>query len=217
MSQRNPMNERYQEEHLGKTRKSASSMKPKTKAASSVYIKPKEKTKEQKKAEKREARARQVELDRKYYHPPTAQYKKLRRLWVALLVGAVVFVALSFLGRSFMPEPAYIAILVLAYVCIIGALYVDFSKMRKARRAYQEEMESRKTKEQRALEKKQKAEAKAAKAEAAQKFEEAKAAEAEKAKKRGGLFGLFGGGGRRRDEDAAAEAAAEKDSQTSKK
>lgn len=38
MSQRNPLNERYQQEKGGKTRKSAASAKPVTKAASSVYI-----------------------------------------------------------------------------------------------------------------------------------------------------------------------------------
>ena len=39
MSQRNPMNDRYQtDEHRGQTRKSAASAKPKTKAASSVRM-----------------------------------------------------------------------------------------------------------------------------------------------------------------------------------
>ena len=50
MSQRNPMNDRYQtDEHRGQTRKSAATMKPKTKAASSVRIQPTVKTKQQKK------------------------------------------------------------------------------------------------------------------------------------------------------------------------
>ena len=54
MSQRNPMNDRYQtDEHRGQTRKSAATMKPKTKAASSVRIQPTVKTKQQKKADKK--------------------------------------------------------------------------------------------------------------------------------------------------------------------
>ena len=54
MSQRNPMNDRYQtDEHRGQTRKSAAAMKPKSKAAASVRVQPKEKTKQQKKAEKK--------------------------------------------------------------------------------------------------------------------------------------------------------------------
>lgn len=39
MAQRNPLNERYQTREGGKTRKSAASAKPATKAASTVYIK----------------------------------------------------------------------------------------------------------------------------------------------------------------------------------
>ena len=39
MAQRNPLNERYQQREGGKTRKSAASAKPVSKAASSVYIK----------------------------------------------------------------------------------------------------------------------------------------------------------------------------------
>lgn len=38
MSRRNPLNERYQQQEGGKTRKSAASAKPATKAASTVYI-----------------------------------------------------------------------------------------------------------------------------------------------------------------------------------
>ena len=82
MTQRNPMNERYQgEAPKGQTKKSASSMKPKTKAASSVYVRPAEKTPQEKKAIRREQRQKQRELDSKYYNPPTQEYKNLRLLW----------------------------------------------------------------------------------------------------------------------------------------
>lgn len=186
MSQRNPMNDRYQtDEHRGQTRKSAAAMKPKSKAAASVRVQPKEKTKQQKKAEKKVARQKQGELDRKYYNPPTPQYKRLRKIWWALLIGAIAATALSWIGRSWFPDAVSYVMLGAAYVCIIGALYVDFSKIRKVRRAYQEEMEGRKSKEQRALEKQQKA------AQKAQQIEGAEAsAEEEKPKKRS----LFGSG-----------------------
>ena len=162
MSQRNPMNDRYQtDEHRGQTRKSAAAMKPKSKAAASVRVQPKEKTKQQKKAEKKVARQKQSDLDRKYYNPPTPQYKRLRKIWWALLIGAIAATALSWVGRSWFPDAVSYVMLGAAYVCIIGALYVDFSKIRKVRRAYQEEMEGRKSKEQRALEKQQKAAQKA--------------------------------------------------------
>lgn len=158
MTQRNPLNDRYQvDERQGKTRKSAASAKPKTKAAASVRIQPAQKTKQQKKAEQKASRSKRSDLDRKYYNPPTAQYKRLRKMWWGLLIGAVIMTAASWLARSVLPEAVGYVTLAIAYGCIIGALYLDFSKIRKVRRAYQDEMEGRKTKEQRALEKEQKA------------------------------------------------------------
>jgi len=183
------MNDRYQtDEHRGQTRKSAATMKPKTKAASSVRIQPTVKTKQQKKADKKAARAKQTEIDRQYYNPPTPEYKRLRKIWWGLLIGAIVMTAMSWFGRAFLPEVGTYVVLGLAYVCIIGALYVDFSKIRKVRRAYQEEMMSKKTKEMRAAEKQQKAAQRAAK----QKVEEAPAVE--EAPKKRGLFEEEGGG-----------------------
>lgn len=192
MSQRNPMNDRYTgEEKHGKTRKSAASAKPKSAAASSVYIKPKTKTKQEKKVARRAERQRQAELDRKYANPPTEEYKRLRRIWWVLLVGAIICLALSFFMRDMLGEFGFMIILVLSYVFIIAALWLEFSKMKKVRRAYQEQMEGKKSKARRAEERREKAEAKAAKAEAEQKYKEAKAAEAEK-KSKGVLSGLFG-------------------------
>lgn len=159
MSQRNPMNERYtSEERSGTTRKSAASAKPKTKAAASVVIQPTEKSAQQKKADAKAARkkaeAEQRELDRKYYKPDTPEYKKLRRIWIVCLVGAVLATALSWFGRSI--EPGWISMVALfaAYALIIAAFYIDFSKIRKERRKYQDRMV--------ALEEKQKKEARAA-------------------------------------------------------
>lgn len=165
MSQRNPMNDRYTtDDHKGQTRKSAATMKPKTKAASSVRVQSTTKTKQQKKTEQKAARQKQSQVDRKYYNPPTAEYKKLRRLWWILLVGAIAMTAFSWLSRSWFPNNEMVSFvcLGLAYVLIIAALYIDFSKIRKVRRAYQEEMEAKKTKEVRAMEKKAKAEKQAA-------------------------------------------------------
>ena len=163
MSQRNPMNDRYQtDEHRGQTRKSAATMKPKTKAASSVRIQPTVKTKQQKKADKKAARAKQTEIDRQYYNPPTPEYKRLRKIWWGLLIGAIVMTAMSWFGRAFLPEVGTYVVLGLAY---------------------QEEMMSKKTKEMRAAEKQQKAAQRAAK----QKVEEAPAVE--EAPKKRGLFG----------------------------
>ena len=211
MSQRNPMNERYQsEEHQGKTRKSAASAKPKSAAASSVYIKPKTKSKADKKAARRAERQKQAELERKYANPPTEEYRRLRKIWWVLLIGAIICLALSFFLRDSLGEIGFMIILALSYVFIIAALWLEFSKMKKVRRAYQEKMESKKTKAQRAQERREKAEAKAAKAEAEKKYEESKAAEADK-KGKGVLGGLFGGKKKAAAEagDASADGAAD--------
>lgn len=158
MSQRNPMNERYQsEDHQGKTRKSAASAKPKSKAAASVVVQTSSKTPQQKKADakaaRRKAQDEQRALDRKYYNPDTKEYKRLRRLWWGLLGGAVVCTAGSFFLRESLGDAVSMGIIVAAYALIIAAFYVDFSKIRKERRAYQDRMvalEAKQKKEERA-------------------------------------------------------------------
>lgn len=189
MTQRSPMNERNQREGQGSTRKSAASMKPKSKAAASVRIQPKEKTKEQKKADKRAARQRQAELDRKYYNPPTEEYKRLRRIYWVLMVVAIVCVVVSFAGRGIIPDTPLYVILGLAYVAIIAALYFDLVKIRRVRRKYQEEAEAHKSKAARAAEKKEKASAKAKEAEPAASAAEAGEGEGAEKPKKKGLFG----------------------------
>lgn len=145
MSQRNPMNERYTtEKHQGVTRKSAASAKPKKAQAGTVMKTSAKKSPKERKAEEKQRRkeesARQREIDRKYYKPDTERYKQLRRIWVILLVGAVLSVVLSWVLRSIQPEWIAIVFLILAYVFIIAAFYVDFSKIRRERRAYQTRM-----------------------------------------------------------------------------
>lgn len=145
MSQRNPMNERYtSDKRTGTTRKSAASAKPKTKAAGTVTMGTSKKTPQQRKAEQKEARKkeqeRQRELDRKYYKPDTERYKKLKRIWWASLAGAVVCTLLSWLLREVQPTWLAFVCLFGAYALIIFAFYLDFSKIRKERRAYQERM-----------------------------------------------------------------------------
>lgn len=145
MSQRNPMNERYtSDKRTGTTRKSAASAKPKTKAAGTVTMGTSKKTPQQRKAEQKEARKkeqeRQRELDRKYYKPDTERYKKLKRIWWVSLAGAVVCTLLSWLLREVQPTWLAFVCLFGAYALIIFAFYLDFSKIRKERRTYQERM-----------------------------------------------------------------------------
>ncbi len=143
MSTRNPMNDRYQTDGpKGQTKKSASSLKPKSKAASSVYVKSTQKTPQEKKAAQKAARQKQAELDRKYYNPPTAQYKKYKRIWWGMLGGAIVCTLVAMGAGSWWPDNPNMTwcFLIPAYALIIGALWFDFAKVRKVRREYQMEM-----------------------------------------------------------------------------
>ena len=208
MSQRNPMNERYQtDKHQGSTRKSAASAKPKSKAAASVtYSAPKKDPKEKKaeiKAQRKADSERQREIDRKYSTPDTERYKKLRRIFWAAMIGAIVCVAASWLLRPVEPQWLAMACLIAAYVLIIFAFYIDFSKVRKERRAYQTRMLAKEVEEKKQQEKAQRAAraqqgkgkgkgGKAAKVDANDKPEEGEASESkpeeETPKKRKGLF-----------------------------
>ena len=101
MTQRNPMNERYQsEDRKGATRKSAASAKPVSKAASSVRIQSTKKTPQQKKAERKQQRAKDAQRDRQFYNPPTAEYKRLRKIWWVCLILAIILTVVSFAGNN---------------------------------------------------------------------------------------------------------------------
>ena len=190
MTQRNPMNERYQsEDRKGATRKSAASAKPVSKAASSVRIESTKKTPQQKKAERKQQRAKDAQRDRQFYNPPTAEYKRLRKIWWVCLILAIILTVVSFAGNNLgMPAPIMYVTLALAYVFIIAALYIDMGKCRKARQKYADEVLNHPTKEMRAAEKKAKAQQRAAEKQAAEQPAEPK-------KK-----GLFGFGKKKKDE-----------------
>lgn len=201
MSQRNPMNERYQtDKHQGTSRKSAASAKPKSKAAASVtYGSPKKDPKARKaeiKAQRREESERQREIDRKYSTPDTERYKKLRRIFWAAMIGAIVCVAGSWALRGVQPEWMAMVALIGGYVLIILAFYIDFSKIRKERQAYQARMLAKEVAEQKERERAERAarshnkkKGKGAVAESKTEEADAKAQEEEaQPKKRTGFF-----------------------------
>ena len=206
MSTRNPLNERYQNDgHRGVTKKSAASAKPKTKAAASVYIQPKEKTPQQKKAARKAQRAKQQARTQMYYNPKTPRYKFLRKLWWVLLGIAIVITIVSFAFQSSLPTNVTWGLIIASYVCIIAAFVLEFTVIKKERNRYAASMGHGKSKAARTEQKKAKAEQRAQKAEAKEKFDEAQAAELEKPK---GFKRLFA----KRTEsenDSEAESAAE--------
>lgn len=188
MTQRNPNNERYREENRGgKTRKSAASAKPSAERAATVRT-PAPKTKKQKKEEaKKRGRDRGQEAkytidthDNKYIES-LPEYKKLRKLWWGCLIAASGLIVFSILAAQHETlNVIYIPCIVLGYLFVIAAFYIDFGKIRKLRREYTETTLHDKSKEARAAQKAARAEARAQQKEAEEKFAAAQAAEAEK-------------------------------------
>lgn len=162
MSSRNPQNKRTQEKLTGNlsgmARKSASSAKPARPAAGSVHVVPASSkakraqaergedlsglTKEEKKARKAEIRRKE---DRVYAASDTLmkedpRYPSLRRIWWILLVVGMValvgtWVVLLINGQQPSEQMGQIqmALLVVAYACIIAALIFDMVKIRPIR------------------------------------------------------------------------------------
>lgn len=204
MSQRNFMNERYNEENrTGKTRRSASSAKPKTERAGTVRA-PAPKSKKQKKEEARERERAAMEkagaIQSRFEE--TEGYKRLRRLWWVFLVGAILCTALSFVfQRTDGLDRVSMASMILAYVLIIAAFYIDLGKIRKERKLYNAALLNNKSKEARREQKRARAEQRALQKEAEEKFEAAQAEEA--ARKESGFFARFRKKGKSEDEASA--------------
>lgn len=183
MSQRNPMNDRYNEDKRGKTRKSSASAKPKATRAATLRD-PAPKTKKQK---KQEQRARQREIDQKAQslqrrYEDTSGYKRLRRYWWVCLAAAIAVTAISVFMNSqssgyFQENPngrflglldqgavsaASGVFMVLAYVFIIVAFYLDLGKIRKERKLFNASLVNDNSKEARKTQKKALAEHRAA-------------------------------------------------------
>lgn len=164
MTQRNPLNERYQntDERKGATRKSAASAKPATKAAASVrqegkYEEPKgilaratqqaNKSQAVKNSKKKSADKATVErrkeraLRAQYYNPDTPEYKKWKKVWWAMLGGAILTTIISFWATSteeysFITYPA----ISISYILLFVAILFDFMYLRKLRTEYQDKM-----------------------------------------------------------------------------
>ena len=198
MTQRNPMNDRYttEEKRSGKTRRSSASAKPKAQRAATLRD-PAPKTKKQKKEEARERERKESQKLNavESAFESTERYKKLRRIWWALLGAAIACTALSFVFQTNEALKGFsMVVMILAYVFIIGAFYIDLGKIRKERKKYAATIAASKTKEARRDQKRVKAEMRAQQKEAEEKYEAAKAEEEAKkaAKAEKGLSGLFG-------------------------
>ncbi len=188
MTQRNPMNERYQntnDKKTGKTRRSAASAKPATKAASSVRIEggkePKPRGRFAKAQRQAQAPRSKQPVDRNF-QPDTDEFRKWRRIWWVFIIIALALTSLSFFAAGWFPTrtPMYV-MLAGGYAALIVAVVIDVVKVRKIRNAEAAKRASSKmSKKERKAQEEREARAKAE--------EEAKrAAKAEK--KSRGLFG----------------------------
>lgn len=208
MTQRNFMNERYTDENrTGKTRKSSASAKPKAQRAATVRD-PAPKSKKQK---KEEAREREREAEKKANvlqsrFEETEGYKRLRRIWWIMLAAAILCTVLSFaFSRAEGLNGFSMAVMVLAYVFIVVAFYIDLGKIRKERKLYNASLLNNKSKEARREQKRLKAEMRQQEKEAAEKYEAAKAEE--EAKADSGIKGVLGKFRKKKPEDSAPEEA----------
>lgn len=191
MSTRNPMNERYQDETKpkGKTRKSAASAKPVSKAGSSVRVEVKEAPKKGGFGKKKTNGKAAVENPRNLRHPNTPEYKKWHRIWIVAIIVAVALTLIGLLARNlFDAGPASIAMVVVGDVLLITAVLVDVFKLSKMRTRYAQQMKedkSKETKRRRAQEAAELQEAieKDARAQDLKAVREGKAVQAEKKKK----------------------------------
>ena len=200
MSTRNPMNERYQDEGkpAGKTRKSAASAKPATKAASSVRMETKEKPKKglfggkkndtASKGGKKKNKNAPVNPKR-LQHPDTPEYKKWHTVWIVLIVVAIAMTLFGLIARNLFNWGSFsIVLVVVGDAMLIGAVLIDVFLLSKMRTRYAQQVKADRSKAAKAQRAKDAAERKEAlekdvRAQDLKAVQEGKALQVEKKKK----------------------------------
>jgi hypothetical protein len=137
MSQRSPYNDRNKVEQKGKTRKSASSAKPKRAVAD---LTPTD-TPKKKAVKKTSAWGRAKAAwaaggpSSPSYVPPTPRMKQLRRIWWALWGGALVIaLVIVLMQQAKMGSPALVGVLWVFWLAAMGgAFFLEFGPIRKER------------------------------------------------------------------------------------
>ncbi|HET6498697.1 MAG TPA: hypothetical protein VFH17_06585 [Coriobacteriia bacterium] len=126
MARRSASNPRYQKgAEVGRTRRSAASAKPKRGAGDSVEAS----------AARKKKRSRPRLLSPV---PADPVYRRWRRIWLGLLLAALVFSAAAWWATTHESETVRTAgnvVLALAYGCIFTGFFIDFTKLRRMRRA----------------------------------------------------------------------------------
>ncbi|MCL4554702.1 MAG: hypothetical protein M1617_05560 [Actinobacteria bacterium] len=125
MARRSASNPRYQKgAETGVSRRSAASAKPKRGVGQSA-----EEAERRRLGRKgRKARAKMR------WNPDTPEFKLWRKVWIILLISAMISSGGAFLLREMAPWGTIA--LVVAYVCLFGAFFVDLTKIRKMRKKW---------------------------------------------------------------------------------
>jgi hypothetical protein len=129
------MNERYQKHTSpsGKTRKSAAAAKPKR-------TKPDEPARKKSSREiERDKRRESLRKRNAMMHPPTEEYRRMRRIWWVFLGGAIVLSTVAWALWANVDNRNYgNVVLFIAYACMGIAVWIDWSKLRKIRQRWAE-------------------------------------------------------------------------------
>ncbi len=129
MARRSVTNDRYRVEQKGKTRKSASSAKPKREAGSSSASTPSKKEKPKSKWGRGPAREPLPKV------PTSPEMKRLRRYWW-ILIGTAIVLAVAMIPLQKLANDTISSLLFGVYAAALGgALYLEFGPLRKARLA----------------------------------------------------------------------------------
>lgn len=151
MTTRNPMNERYQNgdaKPVGKTRKSAASAKPVTKAASSVRMESKKTAKQHGLFGRRKAASGGSSRPERLV-PDTPEYKKWRSIWLGVIAAAIVLTLFGLLARYIlnMPDSISMALVIVGDLLLVASILMDLLKLSKMRNKYAREVRMSKSKE----------------------------------------------------------------------
>jgi hypothetical protein len=135
MSRRSVMNDRYRVDRAGKTRKSASSAKPKRAAGEATSAPGKKKAKAKPAAKRSSLWGRGPAREPVPKVEPTPVMKKLRRWWWVCMAVAVIL-AVAMIPTAKLKNRTYDSLLFGVYAAALGgALYIEFGPLRKARMA----------------------------------------------------------------------------------
>ncbi|MDH4140757.1 MAG: hypothetical protein OEV43_09335 [Coriobacteriia bacterium] len=130
MARRSPTNPRYRRDAgVGKTRRSAASAKPKREVGE--------------RGSSGGGRKREPAKKRRWFDPlptpDTPEFKRWRRIWAALFVIGAVLAVYALYARE---SQAGTLALVGAYICLLPAIYIDITKVRRMRKQLLAEQQS---------------------------------------------------------------------------